>query len=68
MLTPLRRIRRLRDVPDGSPALIDRYRRTLRWLPVLFHNEKGTQGQGVDAGAVEAADGFARVGDQWLAE
>ena len=34
----------------------------------LFHHEERAEGEGVDACAVEAADGAAGVGDQRLAE
>jgi hypothetical protein len=34
----------------------------------LLDDEEGAQSQGVDAGAVEAANGFAGIGDQWFAE
>ena len=33
-----------------------------------FHEEERAEGEGVDAGAIEAADGAARIGDQGLAE
>ena len=36
--------------------------------PSLLDEEEGAEGEGVDAGAVEAADGAARVGDQRFAE
>jgi len=34
----------------------------------LFNEEEGAEGEGVDASAVEAADGAARIGDERLAE
>lgn len=34
----------------------------------LFNHEEVADGEGVDAGAIKAADGFARVGDEWFAE
>jgi hypothetical protein len=40
-------------------------RRSQGWL---FDEEEGTEGEGVDAGAVEAADGAAGVSDQGFAE
>ena len=36
--------------------------------PKLLNEEEGAEGEGVDAGAVEAADGAARVGDEGLAK
>ena len=34
----------------------------------LLHEEEGAEGEGIDAGAVEAADGTARIGDQGFAK
>ena len=36
--------------------------------PELLHHEERAKGERIDAGAVEAADRFARIGDQRLAE
>ena len=34
----------------------------------LLHEEEGAEGEGVDAGTVEAADGATGIGDEGLAE